>query len=407
MKKLEEIVWPEIKAEVLEKIEKVKAGVIIVEAAILIEAGWQDVMDETWCYAVPPNVAIERMVNTRGLNEEQAKGRLNAQLTNEERIKHATRVFWTDKDIEHQRTMVKKAYDEIKDTLIPLPDYGATIVPPFLNVKHIETLMLQAENMVNKGVYYILSHYPTIDQLTTFYETLLRIAPTHEASTLLLPLKNKEKLNDVIHTLPFIETGNYELFNFENLKERQTWTPLIVDDLNVTNVTLMDKIEEEQIELTEETYNRVCVGGTFDRLHMGHKLLLSSLVLRAKEGGTLVIGITTEELQQKKAFKELIEPFEVRVANVKAFINQFSAGRETPFQFVIAPLHEPFGPTITEDAIELLVVSEETKKGGEKVNEVRQQKQMTTLKLEIVPEIKGDTFHKISSSALRERDAQR
>lgn len=42
--------------------------------------------------------------------------------------------------------------------------------------------------------------------------------------------------------------------------------------------------------LDELKYNSVVLGGTFDRLHVGHKILLSEAALRAQK--RLVVGVT-------------------------------------------------------------------------------------------------------------------
>lgn len=47
---------------------------------------------------------------------------------------------------------------------------------------------------------------------------------------------------------------------------------------------------ESCIDENESKYNNVVLGGTFDRLHIGHKILLSEAALRAKR--RLVVGVT-------------------------------------------------------------------------------------------------------------------
>lgn len=47
---------------------------------------------------------------------------------------------------------------------------------------------------------------------------------------------------------------------------------------------------ESLLDESEKKYNSVVLGGTFDRLHVGHKILLSSACMRAKK--RLVVGVT-------------------------------------------------------------------------------------------------------------------
>jgi bifunctional ADP-heptose synthase (sugar kinase/adenylyltransferase) len=47
---------------------------------------------------------------------------------------------------------------------------------------------------------------------------------------------------------------------------------------------------ESLLDDSEKAYNTVVLGGTFDRLHVGHKILLSEAALRAKK--RLVVGVT-------------------------------------------------------------------------------------------------------------------
>ena len=53
------------------------------------------------------------------------------------------------------------------------------------------------------------------------------------------------------------------------------------------------------------------LGGTFDHLHNGHKLLLSQALLSSDS--RILIGVTTDKLLIKKAYAEFIEPFTIRI----------------------------------------------------------------------------------------------
>ena len=69
-------------------------------------------------------------------------------------------------------------------------------------------------------------------------------------------------------------------------------------------------------------YSHVVLGGTFDRLHPGHKVLLSTAVLRCNT--RLTVGVTSPALLTKKTLPELIQPVEDRMRGVESFLYQVS-----------------------------------------------------------------------------------
>ena len=112
-------------------------------------------------------------------------------------------------------------------------------------------------------------------------------------------------------------------------------------------------------------YGNVVLGGTFDRLHTGHKYLLSSALLYCNR--RLLVGISDGPLVQNKTLEELIEPYEFRAKVVVEFAKEVCPDLKCD----TVPIYEPLGPTATDGSLECLVVSQETARGGEKVNEVR------------------------------------
>lgn len=89
MAKLEQIVWPHVRTMLTEKIDELKEEfdqkdkqpVIVLEAAILLDAGWEDLLDGVWAVTVPCEKALERLVETRGLTPEEAQKRIDAQAS--------------------------------------------------------------------------------------------------------------------------------------------------------------------------------------------------------------------------------------------------------------------------------------------------------------------------------------
>ncbi len=102
LKKLTNIVWPEIRRMAEEEIDEVKlqkpGQIIVLEAAVLFEAGWQDIGDEIWVVNITREKAIERSIKRDGASRESVEQRLDAQLSNSERAELADRVINNDTD---------------------------------------------------------------------------------------------------------------------------------------------------------------------------------------------------------------------------------------------------------------------------------------------------------------------
>ncbi len=93
LKKLTDIVWPAIRALATAEIEAVRsagdARVVVLEAAVLFEAGWQDLGDEVWVNIVDREVAIARATQRDKIARSTIESRLDSQLSNAERIARA------------------------------------------------------------------------------------------------------------------------------------------------------------------------------------------------------------------------------------------------------------------------------------------------------------------------------
>ena len=62
-----------------QQIENKPDNIIIVEAALLLETDWHDLLDGLWVVQSSPSVAMQRLKDNRGLTEEEAMTRINAQ----------------------------------------------------------------------------------------------------------------------------------------------------------------------------------------------------------------------------------------------------------------------------------------------------------------------------------------
>lgn len=113
MKKLTDIMWPRMYDMVSERIEEQRkkgAVVMVVEAAVLLEAKWDPLTDEVWVAVTPEKAVIQRLRESKGMTEEQARDRINAQMSPEERMKRADVVIHNDSGLGELRERVLEAW---------------------------------------------------------------------------------------------------------------------------------------------------------------------------------------------------------------------------------------------------------------------------------------------------------
>ncbi len=138
---------------------------------------------------------------------------------------------------------------------------------------------------------------------------------------------------------------------------------------------------------------KVCVGGTFDKLHKGHKTLIKKAFELAGEKGSVFIGITIDDfVKDKKNVSSLTE----RIKNVKKYLVK----ERYKNNYIIEPISDKFGPTIHND-FNAIVVSSETIKTAKEINKKREKIGKKPLKIiEIKPVLAEDGI-RISSTRIR------
>ena len=97
LKQLTDIVWPEIRllaeTQTQSLLKEDPSAIVILEAAVLFEAGWEDIGDATWVVITEPEVAITRAMARDGLTREAVEKRLSSQLSNTDRATRADLVI--------------------------------------------------------------------------------------------------------------------------------------------------------------------------------------------------------------------------------------------------------------------------------------------------------------------------
>lgn len=93
MERLNGVMWPAIRelaeADFAEIAEENPEAVIVFEAAVMIEAEWQDMVAEVWVVTTKQETAIDRLKSRNGLNREQALARIESQMSNRQRNEFA------------------------------------------------------------------------------------------------------------------------------------------------------------------------------------------------------------------------------------------------------------------------------------------------------------------------------
>ena len=137
---------------------------------------------------------------------------------------------------------------------------------------------------------------------------------------------------------------------------------------------------------------KVCIGGTFNRFHKGHKALINKAFKVAGDNGFVFIGITVGKLIKNK--KE-VESFE----NRKRIIEKFIKNNNFLGNVIIESINDKFGPSIFDD-FDAIVVSPETKKTAKEINYKRELLNKKALKIFEIPYVLSDDNKPISSTRI-------
>lgn len=127
------------------------------------------------------------------------------------------------------------------------------------------------------------------------------------------------------------------------------------------------------------------VGGTFDYLHNGHK----ELIMRAfAEADRVIVGLTSDEMLEKEA-----GDFDTRKKHLQEYLEDRN--------YEIVKLTDTLGPAAWARIISVIVVSEETLTGADRINDERKMRGIDPLEIILVPTVMAGDGKPISSSRIR------
>lgn len=150
----------------------------------------------------------------------------------------------------------------------------------------------------------------------------------------------------------------------------------------------------------KKRFQHLVIGGTFDHFHTGHKYLIDQAFLY---GEKVSIGVTANIFITQKNLAQLIQPYALRLKNVKDYISSRRNLSRSRF-FMI---HDLYGTAAMDPTLEAIVVTHQTYGNANKINAARIKNGLKKLKIITIPLKKAEDLRTISSTRVRNGEIDR
>ena len=114
LERLNQIMHPRMAQMVADKVEVLRGlgvEVVVVEAALLFEAGWDSLVEEVWTTDSPEQAVFERLKARNGMSEEEARKRMSSQMGRTERLDRSDYVIENSGDMVALGVAIKELWD--------------------------------------------------------------------------------------------------------------------------------------------------------------------------------------------------------------------------------------------------------------------------------------------------------
>ena len=142
-----------------------------------------------------------------------------------------------------------------------------------------------------------------------------------------------------------------------------------------------------------KSFDLVAMGGTFDVVHSGHMALLDKAFSISSK---VIIGLSSDQLAKKRG-KNLTSDYPKRLSLLKSVIEKNFPNSS----YEISKLEDDFGPAVIEGSVKALVVSEETSGKGIRLNELRAERNLSPVRIVVVPMILAKDGKAISTTRIK------
>ncbi|MEM3851443.1 MAG: inosine/xanthosine triphosphatase [Methanomassiliicoccales archaeon] len=136
-------------------------------------------------------------------------------------------------------------------------------------------------------------------------------------------------------------------------------------------------------------YRAVCLGGTFNVLHAGHRALLDAAFSLGKH---VYIGITADRFASSSRTR--VRPYRYRAAAVRKYCSRFAKSCE------ISPLSDPYGPAAYAPHLQAIVVTEDNAFRSDEINKIRRKNGVPPLQVYVLTLLRTFDGRTLSSSRI-------
>lgn len=166
---------------------------------------------------------------------------------------------------------------------------------------------------------------------------------------------------------------------------------VILREVRMTGEEVLEELSHEPY--TPRKYLLASLGGTFEVLHVGHMLLLMTAFRNAEN---VVCGLTSDEFAASLGKNHRISPYADREESLKKFLD----ARGWLERCKIVKLEDPYGPTVEDPSIDLLVVSPSTLPRAHVINSKRAERMHKPLHVIVTPLVVAEDGKPVTTSRI-------
>jgi len=117
LEKLNRITLPILSKKIKKKIneyKRKKTRIVVLDAAILIEAKWNKIVDEVWVVYTEPEIQLDRLMKRENYTIDEAKNRIFAQMDINKKLKYADVIINNSYDWERTKKQIDEEIERFK-----------------------------------------------------------------------------------------------------------------------------------------------------------------------------------------------------------------------------------------------------------------------------------------------------